>query len=168
MALAYSMLRFTAQRGGDATIQAKAESPVKLRCLKPLLAALATAPGISEYILTDHRGRPCENADTLSHAIRRQLTACGCIGLAMHGLRATAPSELTKNRAGVKGIRSVRDHNTPHMALYYYSLADQGRINENTVEIWDDAIKRTAAAKSKTRPQGILQFAVYGNEARNL
>ena len=70
----------------------------------------------------------------------------------MHGLRNTAASELAESRAGVNGIMAVTGHKTPHMALYYCKLADQGRINKNAADGWDEALEHKAKAKAKAKP----------------
>jgi integrase len=161
IALAYLLLRFTAQRGGDATKmkwsdfdgqslqieQEKTKEPVWLGCPKPLLDALTPTPRISEFILTNNWKRPWANATTLSHAIRRQLRKIGVEGLVMHGLRKTAASDVAFLGVGVPGIMAVTGHRSATMAIYYARLADQRRLNKQTVEAWDEAIERKAALK---------------------
>jgi integrase len=162
LVLSYLLLRFTAQRGGDAAKmkwadfdgeslqveQEKTDEPVWLRCPKPLLDALEKAPRISDYILTNNWKRPWANATTLSHAIRSQLAKIGAEGLVMHGLRKTAASDLSLLGVGVAGIQSVTGHKSAGMALYYARLADQKRPNPTTVEIWDRALEAKAQKKA--------------------
>jgi integrase len=161
LVLSYLLLRFTAQRGGDAAKmkwtdfdgeslqveQEKTDAPLWLRCPKPLLVALTNAPRISDHILTSSWKRPWANASTLSHAIHNQLERIGAQGLVMHGLRKTAASDLADLGIGVSGIKSVTGHKSAGMALYYVRLADQRRQNTITVEAWDAALDRKAQAK---------------------
>jgi len=156
LVLSYLMLRFTGQRGGDATKmmwtdfdgeslriqQEKTDEPLWLRCPKPLLEALKSAPCLSGHILTNNWKRPWANATTLSHAIRRQLAKVGAEGLVMHGLRKTAAADLAELGAGVSGIMAVTGHRSSKMALYYARLADQKKLNASTVAAWDEAIEQ--------------------------
>jgi integrase len=163
--LAVTVLRYSAQRGGDCiamkrndfdgerirVVQEKTGTPLWLKCPKPLREVLRKQPYVSDHILNSIWKRPYANSTTLGHAIERHLKKLGIAGYTMHGLRKNAAVELAEAGATVDELMDVLGHRTPKMALYYCKLANQRRVNENAVVKWDAEIERKAKAKAGRR-----------------
>jgi integrase len=173
LVLAFYLLRFTGQRGGDCArlkwsdievddagawririVQQKTKNVVWHRLPDPLVKRLKEAPRISEFILTNAWSRPWANSTTLSHAIRRQFDKLGMPRFKMHGLRATVAADLGSIGAGIEGIRAVGGWSSDRMARQYAAEQDQRRINDEAVQKWNAELARKAkTAPAKRRPK---------------
>ena len=132
--LAVDLLRFTAQRGGDAVrikwtdfdgrgIFIVPEKTTRIGddpepnyhlCPAPLLRRLKLAQktATAETILVSETGKPWSSSRTLSQAIRKTLIKCGLASkgkrtLCMHGLRHTAASQAATLGIGINGIMTL-------------------------------------------------------------
>jgi integrase len=176
--LAKLMLHFSAQRGGDCVkikwadfdgkglfVRPEKQSdgedvePNYHLCPKPLLDALLHRQkqgNLADTILTNARGKPWANANSLSCAIREHLIKVGLAArgkktFSMHGLRKNAASEVGALLVGPAGIKSVTGHKSDDMANYYAKHASRIAMNQEVVERWDTAIAAKSAAKASKR-----------------
>lgn len=171
----YYLLRFTGQRGGDATklkwtdlkeeivtlpdgqtvrkmlmriVQEKTDTVVWHELPAPLVERLDVIPRLSGYILTSNWKRPWVNATTLSHAIRRHFDKHGKKRHKMHGLRATVACEILSMDGGtIEAVKSITGHLSDRTAKAYAAEFDQRRVNRRTVNLWNEELSRKAAHK---------------------
>jgi integrase len=176
---AFYVLKFTAQRGGDATkmkwsdlddgflriVQEKTGTPHWHKLPAPLVERLAEMqkrrPAGCDHILVSSWGSPWANATTLSHAIRRHMVKIGMVRevrgevkaiFKMHGLRATAAKEVASLPTAPPGaVRSVTGHLTDKLANQYAREFDQKRINEAAIDAWDADTQARRRAKADKR-----------------
>jgi integrase len=140
--LAYDLLLYTSQRGGDVvewkrsditkgTItlsQQKTGTKLVIPIHPALERSIKAFPANGDHILTDAHGKPVQRR-TLTRIIRLAVKQAGlparCVA---HGLRKTALRRLAENGASEKEISAVSGHKSIAEVQRYTKSADQAGL----------------------------------------
>lgn len=145
--LAYALLLYTAQRGGDVTrmrrqdivdgaiqvTQEKTGTELSIPVHPNLLAALKAYPAKGMTLLGDQAGRPVSRP-ALTDLMKRAAAAAGlpphCLP---HGLRKAAMRRLAEAGGTVKELQSVSGHGTLKEVERYTRAADQRLLSQAAI-----------------------------------
>jgi integrase len=150
--LAYDLLLYTAQRGGDIVtwkasgisngeiVVSQQKTGTKLvipihGCLQRSMIAFPTK---GQYVLSDASGKPIQRR-TLTRIIRLAVKAAGlparCVA---HGLRKTALRRLAENGATEKELASISGHKSIAEVQRYTKSADQVSLARSAMKRMPD------------------------------
>jgi enterobacteria phage integrase len=145
--LAYALLLYTGQRGGDvvkmrradisggqiAVVQEKTGTALSIPIHHELLAAMKAGPSNGLNLIGDKYGRPITR-HTLTLLVRRAAGAAGlppeCLP---HGLRKAQMRRLADVGASSKQIASISGHKTLREIERYTDAADQKRLSRGAI-----------------------------------
>jgi integrase len=145
--LAYALLLYTGQRGGDvvrmrradiaggaiAVVQQKTRTALSIPMHPELLAALKAGPSNGLTLIGDNHGRPITRG-TLTRLIREAVVKAGlpaeCVS---HGLRKAQMRRLAEGGASAKQIASISGHKTLPEVERYTEAADQKRLSRGAI-----------------------------------
>jgi integrase len=146
--LAFSLLLYTAQRGGDVVkmrrsdlkngviriVQQKTGAEVSIPIHPALARVLKAGPANGFYLIGDLHGRPLRRA-TLTRLIGEAAKKAGlppkCVA---HGLRKAALRRLAEHGSTTKEIAAVSGHRTLTEIERYTAQADQGRLSKSAID----------------------------------
>jgi integrase len=142
--LAYALLVFTGQRGGDIVkmrrsdlsggsirvVQEKTGAELSLPVHPALLAAIKAVPARGVTLIGDTNGRPIKRA-TLTFIMRRAVASAGlpphCVP---HGLRKAIMRRLAESGSSAKEIAAISGHRTLKEIERYTAAADQATLSK--------------------------------------
>jgi integrase len=145
--LAYALLLYTAQRGGDvvkmrradiskgaiSVVQQKTGAVLSLPIRPELAAALKAGPANGLNLIGDSSGRPI-GRPALTLLMRRAVCAAGlpaeCVP---HGLRKSQMRRLAESGASAKQIAAVSGHKTLQEIERYTAAADQKKLSRDAM-----------------------------------
>jgi integrase len=145
--LAYALLLYTGQRGGDvvkmrradiaggaiAVVQQKTRTALSIPMHTELLASLKAGPSNGLTLIGDRNGRPITRG-TLTRLIRGAVEKAGlppeCVS---HGLRKAQMRRLAEGGASAKQIASISGHKTLREVERYTEAADQKRLSRSAI-----------------------------------
>jgi integrase len=156
--LAYALLLYTAQRGGDvvkmrrsdisgdaiAVVQEKTGTALSLPIHHELAAALKAGPSGGLYLLGDSYGRPITRP-TLTRLVKAAAREAGLPSECLpHGLRKAQMRRLAESGATAKQIASISGHQTLREVERYTAAADQKQLSR-------DAFAKFSGRHSETK-----------------
>jgi integrase len=142
--LAYALLLYTGQRGGDvvrmrrqdisdgaiALVQQKTGTALAIPIHPDLVAAMKAGPRMGLHLIGDPNGRPIGRA-ALTKLMKRAADAAGlppeCVP---HGLRKAQMRRLAEGGASAKQIASISGHKSLHEIERYTAAADQKQLSK--------------------------------------
>jgi integrase len=145
--LAYALLLYTAQRGGDvvkmrradlskgaiSVVQQKTGTALSIPIHPELAAVLKAGPANGLNLIGDSSGRPIGRA-ALTLLIKRATSAAGlpaeCVP---HGLRKSQMRRLAESGASAKQIAAVSGHKTLQEIERYTAAADQKQLSRGAM-----------------------------------
>jgi site-specific recombinase XerD len=145
--LAYAVLLYTGQRGGDAVkmrrsdisggaiavVQRKTGTALSIPIHHELLAAMKAGPSNGLNLIGDKHGRPISR-HTLTMLVRKAAKDAGlpreCLP---HGLRKAQMRRLAEGGASAKQIASISGHRTLREIERYTDAADQKRLSRDAI-----------------------------------
>jgi integrase len=145
--LAYALLLYTGQRGGDvvkmrradvsrgaiAVMQGKTNTALSVPIHPDLEAALRVGPANGLTLIGDKRGRPITRS-SLTRLIRDGAKKAGlppkCVA---HGLRKAQMRRLAEAGATAKEISSISGHRTLREVERYTAAADQTHLSRSAI-----------------------------------
>jgi site-specific recombinase XerD len=142
--LAYALLLYTGQRGGDvvkmrradiadgavAVTQTKTGATLSIPIHPELAAALKAGPVKGLSLIGDRHGRPISR-EALTEIMKQAAKAAGLSPKCLpHGLRKSAMRRLAEVGASAKEIASVSGHKTLREVERYTAAADQKRLSQ--------------------------------------
>jgi integrase len=145
--LAYALLLYTGQRGGDvvkmrradisdgtiAVVQQKTGTALSIPIHPELLATMKARPMNGLTLIGDIRGRPIARC-TLTLLIRKAVEKAGlppeCVA---HGLRKAQMRRLAECGASTKQIAAISGHKTLQEVERYTAAADQRRLSRGAI-----------------------------------
>jgi integrase len=145
--LAYALLLYTGQRGGDvvkmrradvsggaiAVVQQKTGTALSIPIHPELAAALKAGPSNGLTLIGDRHGRPIAR-NTLTLLMRKAAQKAGlppeCLP---HGLRKAQMRWLAEGGASAKQIASISGHKTLREIERYTDAADQKRLSRGAI-----------------------------------
>jgi integrase len=187
LALAYLMLKFCGQRGGDCIAITWLQwgrnetgawgislAPEKGSDCEPeflelpiiLVEAIKRAETGKKAatILVNDRGRPWGKANYLSGAIRRHLIKIGLAErgtrtITMHGLRKNAAILAADTDLGTAGIRTLTLHKSDAMAKYYADKRDRSKLRSKVIARINEMEeeKRSAQVQQRRAAIGVVE-----------
>ncbi len=137
--LAYALLLYTGQRGGDAVrmtrrealagsfsvVQEKTDTPLKLPIHPDLLEAIKASPANGMTVIGDRNGRPIKRR-TLTKLIKKAAKAAGLPAYCVpHGIRKSTLTRMAENGASDKELASVSGHKSAKEISRYTAAARQ-------------------------------------------
>jgi len=140
--LAYALLLFTTQRGGDVVrmrrsdikggviklVQQKTDAELSIPLHPALLRALRAGPANGIYLIGDDHGRPINRA-ALTRLIRDAVKAAGLPPVCKaHGLRKAAMRRLAEHGGTDKELAAISGHKSLSEVKRYTEMADQARL----------------------------------------
>jgi hypothetical protein len=145
--LAYALLLFTDQRGGDVVrmkrdikdgtikiVQEKTGMPMTITIHPALMRAIKAGPSQGIYLIGDAQGRPIRRA-ALTRLVRRAAREAGlpkeCLP---HGLRKALQRRLAEHGASGKELQAVAGHVTLKETERYTKAADQARLFKSAID----------------------------------
>jgi integrase len=146
--LAYALLLWTGQRGGDvvrmrradisggaiAVVQEKTGTALSVPIDPELAAAIKAGPANGLHLIGAPNGRPIRRP-ALTALIKRGVAAAGlppeCVP---HGLRKAQMRRLAEAGATAKEIASVSGHKTLNEVARYTAAADQRRLSRRAMD----------------------------------
>jgi integrase len=155
--LAYALLVFTGQRGGDIVkmrrsdlsggsirvIQEKTGAELSIPLHPALLAAIKAAPAKGVTLIGDANGRPIKRA-TLTLLVRKAVALAGlpphCVP---HGLRKAIMRRLAESGSSAKEIAAISGHRTLKEIERYTAAADQATLSKAAMDKLKGNKKRT-------------------------
>jgi integrase len=145
--LAYALLLYTGQRGGDVVnmrradvsggairvIQQKTGTELSIPIHHELQAALKTTPSKGLNLLGDANGRPITRP-TLTHLVKVAAATAGLPSECLpHGLRKAQMRRLAEGGASAKQIASISGHKSLREVERYTAAADQKRLSRGAI-----------------------------------
>jgi site-specific recombinase XerD len=145
--LAYALLLYTGQRGGDvvkmrradvssgtiAVVQEKTGTALSIPIHHELLAAMKAGPSNGLSLIGDKHGRPMARC-TLTLLIRKAAEKAGLPSECLpHGLRKAQMRRLAEGGASAKQIASISGHKTLREVERYTAAADQKRQSRGAI-----------------------------------
>jgi integrase len=145
--LAYALLLYTGQRGGDvvkmrradvsdgaiSVVQQKTGTALSIPIHPELGMAMKAGPSNGLTLIGDKHGRPITRA-TLTLLVRKAAEKAGlpteCVP---HGLRKAQMRRLAEGGASAKQIASIFGHKTLHEVQRYTDAADQKRLSRDAI-----------------------------------
>lgn len=149
--LAYALLLYTAQRGGDVArmrrqdivkgaiqvTQEKTGAELTIPIHPNLHAALKAYPAKGMTLLGDQAGRPISRP-ALTHLMKTAAAAAGLPARCLpHGLRKSAMRRLAEAGGTVKELQSVSGHGTLKEVERYTKAADQRLLSKAAIRKLD-------------------------------
>jgi integrase len=146
--LAYALLLFTGQRGGDVVkmrrsdirngtihvVQSKTGAELYVKLHPALVRAIKAGPAKGLYLIGEERsGRPVNRA-ALTHLMKRAARLAGLPARCLpHGLRKAALRRLAEHGSTSKQIQAVSGHRSLREIERYTRQADQQRLAEAAI-----------------------------------
>jgi integrase len=142
--LAFALLLYTGQRGGDIVkmrrsdlpdglirvVQEKTGAELSIPLHPALMAAIKAAPAKGVTLIGDANGRPIQRA-TLTLMMRKAVALAGLPGHCLpHGLRKAIMRRLAESGSSAKEIAAISGHRTLKEIERYTAAADQVRLSK--------------------------------------
>lgn len=145
--LAYALLLYTGQRGGDVVAmnrrdamagyfsltQEKTGEEMRLPIAQPLLDAIKAVPANGLTVIGDRHGRPIQRR-TLTKMLK---AACAAAGLPKdcvpHGLRKAILVRLAEAGASAKELAAISGHRSTKLLDHYTRAANQAVLASNAM-----------------------------------